>query len=258
MSPLTGFASFLICSVATSTDFSMPRFTAIGFAPAATVFTPSRKIACARTVAVVVPSPATSLFFDATSFNIWAPRFSSGSFSSISFATVTPSFVISGEPNFLSRTTLRPFGPSVIFTASARMLTPRKIAWREFSPVTICFAIGLHPPGDRTFHSIQNFRMLLLAGCRLGHSAQFHQDFLLAEDQILLVVDLDVVAGIFAEQDPVTHLYVERDAMALFHLAGSDGHYFALLRLFFSRIGDDDPALCGFFLFQPAYEDTVM
>src|SRR5438874_1039655 len=136
--------------------------------------------------------------------------------------------------------------------------------------------------------------MLLLAGCRLGHSAQFHQDFLLAEDQILLVVDLDVVAGIFAEQDPVTHLYVERDAMALFHLAGSDGHYFALLRLFFSRIGDDDPlyverdamalfhlagsdghyfallrlffsrigdddpALCGFFLFQPAYEDTVM
>src|SRR2546429_2283246 len=97
--------------------------------------------------------------------------------------------------------------------------------------------------------------MLLLAGGRLGHSAQFHQDFLLAEDQILLVVDLDVVAGVFAKQDPVAHLYVQRDAMALFHLAGSDGHYFALLRLFFSRIGDNDPAFRGFFLFQPAYQD---
>jgi hypothetical protein len=30
----------------------------------------------------------------------------------------------------------------VIFTASARAFTPRKIAWREFSPVTICFAIS--------------------------------------------------------------------------------------------------------------------
>ena len=100
--------------------------------------------------------------------------------------------------------------------------------------------------------------MLLLAGCRLGHSAQFHQDFFLAEDQILLVVDVDVIAGVFAKQDPIAHLYVERDTMALFHLASSDGHYFPLLRLFLSRIGDDDPALRGFFLFQPAYQNAVM
>ena len=57
----------------------MPRFSAIGFAPAATLFTPSRKIACARIVAVVVPSPATSEVFDATSRTICAPMFSSGS-----------------------------------------------------------------------------------------------------------------------------------------------------------------------------------
>src|SRR5213593_2253854 len=60
ISPFTGLDSSLIFSTATSTARSMPRFTAIGFAPAATVFTPSRKIACAKTVAVVVPSPATS------------------------------------------------------------------------------------------------------------------------------------------------------------------------------------------------------
>jgi hypothetical protein len=44
-SPLTGFAKRRISSVARSTALSIPLFSAIGFAPAATVFTPSRKIA---------------------------------------------------------------------------------------------------------------------------------------------------------------------------------------------------------------------
>ena len=105
------------------TAVSIPRFRAMGFAPAATVFTPSRKIDWASTVAVVVPSPATSEVLEATSRTICAPMFSSGSFSSISLATVTPSLVIVGEPNFLSRTTLRPLGPRVIFTASASFST---------------------------------------------------------------------------------------------------------------------------------------
>ena len=49
---------------------SIPRFKSIGFMPAATALTPPRTIACARTVAVVVPSPATSEVFDATSLSI--------------------------------------------------------------------------------------------------------------------------------------------------------------------------------------------
>ncbi len=60
----------------------------------------------------------------ATSFTIWAPMFSIGSDSSISFATVTPSFVMVGEPNFLSMTTFLPLGPRVTFTASARASMP--------------------------------------------------------------------------------------------------------------------------------------
>src|SRR6266436_5044176 len=84
-------------------------------------------MAWARTVAAVVPSPATSEVLDATSRTICAPMFSSLSSSSISLATVTPSLVIVGEPNFFSMTTLRPLGPSVIFTASASWLTPRRI-----------------------------------------------------------------------------------------------------------------------------------
>ena len=112
----------------------MPRLRSIGFAPATTLRLPSRKIACASTVAVVVPSPAMSLVLLATSRTIWAPMFSVASFSSISLATVTPSLVMVGEPNFLSRTTLRPLGPSVTLTASASWLTPRRIAWRDSSP----------------------------------------------------------------------------------------------------------------------------
>jgi hypothetical protein len=91
-------------------------------------------MAWASTVAVVVPSPATSLVFDATSRTIWAPMFSRGSLSSISLATVTPSLVMIGDPNFLSRTTFRPLGPRVTFTASASRLTPRRIDWRDSSP----------------------------------------------------------------------------------------------------------------------------
>src|SRR5207249_10211505 len=79
----------------------------------------------------------------ATSRTICAPMFSSEYLRSISLATVTPSLVIVGDPNFLSRMTLRPWGPSVTFTASASWLTPRRIACRDCSPYTICLAIAL-------------------------------------------------------------------------------------------------------------------
>src|SRR5438105_1775005 len=82
----TSLENFFTSSTTRSTAFSMPRLRAIGLAPAATLFTPSRKIVWARIVAVVVPSPAMSEVFEATSRTIWAPIFSSGSLSSISVA----------------------------------------------------------------------------------------------------------------------------------------------------------------------------
>ena len=120
----TLFAAPSMKPIAVSTALSTPRLRSIGFMPAATAFMPSRAMDCARTVAVVVPSPASSLVRLATSRTIWAPMFSNLSLSSISFATVTPSLVIRGAPKDLSSTTLRPLGPSVTLTASARMLTP--------------------------------------------------------------------------------------------------------------------------------------
>jgi hypothetical protein len=128
--PVTSFERFFKSSTTLLTAISMPRLRSIGFIPAATDFMPSRTIAWARTVAVVVPSPAMSLVFEATSRPICAPIFSNLSLSSSSLATVTPSLVMRGAPKLFSMTTLRPFGPSVTFTALARMSTPARMRSR--------------------------------------------------------------------------------------------------------------------------------
>src|SRR5713101_3248200 len=135
--------------------------------------------------------------------------FSSASCSSISFATVTPSFVIVGDPNFLSRMTLRPLGPSVTFTALARLFTPRRMPWREESPYTICFAIHSSP-------GIQNSELLL---CRRP-AADHGQHFVLAHDQVFLAVDPDLPARVLAEEDQIARFDIERNASAcVVHLA---------------------------------------
>ena len=120
-------------STTEATAASIPALIPIGCAPAARLRRPSFTIACARTVAVVVPSPATSLVFSATCFTSCAPMFSAGSESSISFAIVTPSFVMSGAPKDFPITTLRPLGPRVTLTVSARIFTPRSIPRRALS-----------------------------------------------------------------------------------------------------------------------------
>ena len=124
-----------------STALSIPLFKSIGFAPAATFFKPSVTIDWARIVAVVVPSPARSFVFDATSFTIWAPIFSRLSLSSISFATVTPSFVTCGAPKDFPIITFLPLGPKVTLTALARASTPRLIPSRASISNSIFFAI---------------------------------------------------------------------------------------------------------------------
>src|SRR6266852_4096251 len=75
--------------------------------------------------------------------------FSLGSLSSISLATVTPSLVIVGLPNFLSMTTLRPLGPSVAVTAAAIMLMPLSRLDRASSSNFSCFGIARVPPYSR-------------------------------------------------------------------------------------------------------------
>ena len=49
-------------------------------------------------------------------------------------------------PHFLSRTTLRPFGPSVTFTVSASWLSPRSMLRRATSSKAMILAMGMNPP----------------------------------------------------------------------------------------------------------------
>src|SRR5580704_1068946 len=265
----TFFEDFSIAFTASATAISTPRLRSIGFMPAATYFAPSRTIAWAKTVAVVVPSPALSLVFEATSRTIWAPMFSNLSSSSISLATVTPSLVIRGAPKLLSSTTLRPFGPSVTFTALARMSTPRSILSRastenltslaaiENTPV----AFGPDPPRRRALPAgcrpgicrshpygaaARRLRMRncelsgFLLGDRLVDDAH---DVGLLHDQEFLAVDLDLGARPFAEQHAIAHFDVDGDKLAGFvAAAGPHCGDLALGRLFLGRVGDDDAA----------------
>src|ERR1700692_2529931 len=212
-------------------------------------------MAWARTVAVVVPSPATSDVLLATSRTIWAPMFSRPSRSSISLATVTPSLVMVGEPNFFSMTTLRPLGPRVTFTASARRLTPRRIAWRDSSPCTICFAIILFSFRDKNFFtirgagvhevnlrpSIQNLAaradgFFLVRAGRSGvrSASKDAENFFFFHDDEVFAIDLDFGAGIFAEQDAVAFFNGERESLAfVVGAAFAGGDDFALLWFIF-------------------------
>src|SRR5258708_29041556 len=218
---LTGLLRFLSSATTTSTAFSMPRLMYIGDEPEVTDLRPSLKMASASTVAVVVPSPATSDVLDATSRTICAPMFWYGSSSSISLATLTPSFVTVGEPHFLSSTTLRPRGPSVTFTALASVSTPLRISARACSLKSNCFA-AMEPPGSRRGLSRRRSDLLL----------EDAEDFFLAQDHVLGAVDLHVRAAVLADEHAIALLDLERDALAFFgQAAGSDRDDLALLRL---------------------------
>ena len=121
----TGFESPRIVATAAFSPRSRPRLMSTALAPAARFLRPSEKIAWARSVDVVVPSPTTSAVRSAASRSMCAPRFSSGSSRSISLTIVTPSLQTSGGPHAFSMSTHLLFGPSVTRTASARIVAPR-------------------------------------------------------------------------------------------------------------------------------------
>src|ERR1700734_885774 len=258
----TFFERFLMSSTTAATAMSMPRLRSIGFMPAATDLAPSLTIDAASTVAVVVPSPARSLVFCATSRTICAPMFSNLSSSSISLATVTPSLVMRGAPNDLSSTTLRPFGPSVTFTALARMSTPRSILSRASTENFTSLAAMFHCSGKIALYrtcspnsaraGTSSRRRLELMNCERGGSGRLllglglledPHDVAFLHDQVFDAVDLDLGARPLAEQDPIAGLHIQRDQLAgLVAAARADGDDLALGGLLFGGVGNDDAA----------------
>src|SRR3954471_14737356 len=133
------------------------------------------------TVAVVVPSPATSEVLLATSLTILAPMSSYLSSSSISLATVTPSLVTVGEPKDFWMMTLRPRGPSVTLTARASFATPRCIACRASWSNAIIFA-AMSSPRSAVGCGIRSG-----VGGRRESTLDDGEDVVLAHQQDLLV-----------------------------------------------------------------------
>src|SRR6266540_1933758 len=128
--------------------------------------------------------------------------FSNGSSSSMSRAIVTPSLVIVGEPNFLSRTTLRPFGPIVTRTASASRSMPFLSDRRATSSKMSCLANFVCPPGTVGSKAFIRERRGAGRGTRRSGRSPWpsvlddRQDVLLADDEELLVVDLELGARV--------------------------------------------------------------
>src|SRR3954449_5614768 len=219
----TGLARFSMSLTTAATAMSMPRLRSIGFMPAATDLAPSRTMDWASTVAVVVPSPARSLVLEATSRTIWAPMFSNLSSSSISLATVTPSLVVRGAPKDLSRMTLRPFGPSVTFTALARISTPRSMRSRASPPnfTSLAAMKWLLSLFDFQFGKARISGGSLSGG---GLSFDHAHDVGFLHDQVFDTVDLDFIARPLAEQDRLADLHVDGNELAaLIAAARTDG-----------------------------------
>src|SRR5216684_1203376 len=275
---VTSFEFFCRSATTAATARSTPRLRSIGFMPAATALAPSRTMACASTVAVVVPSPACSDVFEATSRTIWAPMFSNLSSSSISLATVTPSLVIRGAPNDLSSTTFRPFGPSVTRTAWVRMSTPRSILSRASTENFTSFAAmslllktclcGLFASGSLqsaksgSMPSVRRRGVTDVKGSGgLAAPFGFHQhphEIAFLHDEVLDAVELDLGPRPFSEEHPVADFDVDGDELAgLVASARADGDDFALLRFFLGRIGDDDAA-CRLLLGLDTLDDDAI
>ena len=178
---------------------SIPRLRSMGLNPAETAFKPSLKIAWASTVAVVVPSPATSEVWEATSFTICAPMFSKLSSNSISLATETPSLVTVGAPKLLSRTTFLPLGPSVILTASANTFIPAIIFCRALLPnLTSLAAICLS-----SYLICLNLNLLIRRNALvLKHS----HHIILFHNHQFLAIQFDFCPTVFPKQHLVSNL----------------------------------------------------
>src|SRR3984893_17081319 len=84
------------------------------------------------------------------------------------------------------------------------------------------------------------------------------EDIVLAHNQVVLTVNLDLGAAVFGEEDFVADFDVEFDLLAIVvELASTDGCDSAFLRLLFRRVGNDDVSLLDFFLFERLNQHAI-
>src|SRR5688572_18849954 len=165
--------------------------------------------------------------------------FSKGSLSSISLATVTPSTETIGAPHFFSRSTARPRGPRVTFTARASCFTPRRIASRASWSNAILLAAMASPFS--------------------GLSVNDREDFVFGQNKVLLAVELHFRAGVSVEEHPVVLLHADgHDLAVLEGPARPHGDDRSPLGLLLGVVRKDDPSRRGLFRLAPFHHHPVV
>src|SRR5437660_1749144 len=93
----------------------------------------------------------------------------------------------------------------------------------------------------------------------LGRTGENSQNFVFFHDQEIFAIELNLGSGILAEQDPVALFYCQGEYLAfIVRAALADGDDFALLRLVFGAIRNDDSATSRFSFFHATHQDAVM
>ncbi len=113
---------------------------------------------------------------------------------------------------------------------------------------------------SREFRDVGNRKLFAASGrFLLGHATQDSENFLFLHDDEFFAVNLDLGAGVFAEQDAVAVLYIQREYLAVFvDLALADGDDFAFLRFVFCAVGDDDATAGGGRFLNATNQDAVV
>src|SRR4051812_25832636 len=92
-----------------------------------------------------------------------------------------------------------------------------------------------------------------------GGSVEDREEVVLAHDQVLLTIDLDLGAAVLREQHLVAGLHVERDDLAvLVALAGADRDDLAPHRLLLRGVGDEQTAGGLGLLIEALDQDAVV
>jgi hypothetical protein len=154
--------------------------------------------------------------------------FSSGSLSSISLATVTPSFVIVAERN-LDRVRKQ------VHTAQN----------------------GL--PGFFAMDNLFCHPFLLFLSGGFAGGCENSENFVFAKNQVFVIVHFDFRTGVLSEKNPIPFLHFERNHFPIFQpLSAAHSNNLALLGFLFRCVRDDDPATHGFLFFDPLNQNTIM
>src|ERR1700722_19615357 len=99
--------------------------------------------------------------------------------------------------------------------------------------------------------------LLLLAGG--GFSCDDSQDFFFTQNQKFIAVEFDFGSGIFAEENAVSRLDVQRCNGSVFQtLAAANGDHFALLWLFFGRVRDNDSTAYRFLFVNSLDQNSIV